>query len=351
MLPLILIVLAIVSGGAIVGVADAAVPGDALYTIDRTVEAIQLRLTTNPYDLAEFQEALHDERLEEIQDLAVRGDQEHIQQALEALDEILATMTPEPLAEYPGPGDEEPEEQEPSEEPPVYNNTGSYCSNLETSQHPTGAKLAERYGVDYADDIMHWFCQGFGFGEIDLAYTISLATEASVEDLFALKTGGMGWGEIQAFYGLKSKDAEDDEPEETEEPEPGEEEPEEQEPSEEPPVYNNTGSYCSNLETSRHPTGAKLANRYGVDYAKGIMHWFCQGYGFGEIDLAYTISKFAKVPVEEVFALRASGMGWGEIMKYYGMGGKSGQPPGQVDKDKKVKPEKEPKVKPTKKPK
>ena len=108
-----------------------------------------------------------------------------------------------------------------------------------------------------------------------------------------------------------------------------------------------TGAYCNGSDKGEHPTGAKLASRYGVAYAD-IMHWFCRRYGFGEIDLAYTIRDFAKVSVDEVFALRESGWGWGKIMKFYGMSGKNGQPPGQVDKDKdkdKVKPPKKPKKK------
>jgi hypothetical protein len=58
-----------------------------------------------------------------------------------------------------------------------------------------------------------------------------------------------------------------------------------------------------------HPTGMKLAQRYGVSYAE-IMHWFCDyHYGFGEIDLAYSLSRQYGKPVEEIFAMRASGMG------------------------------------------
>ena len=57
-----------------------------------------------------------------------------------------------------------------------------------------------------------------------------------------------------------------------------------------------------------------LAQRYGVPYEE-IMFWFCQHYGFGEIDLAYSLSRASGKTVEEVFAIRASGMGWGEIKK------------------------------------
>ncbi|MEJ2706771.1 MAG: DUF5666 domain-containing protein [Anaerolineales bacterium] len=62
--------------------------------------------------------------------------------------------------------------------------------------HPTGMTLAERYGVPY-EEIMGWFCQGFGFGEIDLAYSLSLQSGTPVEQIFQMKMDGMGWGNIK----------------------------------------------------------------------------------------------------------------------------------------------------------
>lgn len=65
-------------------------------------------------------------------------------------------------------------------------------------------------------------------------------------------------------------------------------------------------------DTWQHPEGLRLAARWGVSYNE-IMSWFCQGYGFGEIDLAYELAGQSGKPVAEVFAMRASGMGWGNI--------------------------------------
>ncbi len=75
----------------------------------------------------------------------------------------------------------------------------------------------------------------------------------------------------------------------------------------------------------QQPTGMKLAQRYGVPYEE-IMGWFCQHYGFGEIDLAYSLSQQYKKPVGDIFAMRASGLGWGEIKKALQKGGSSDQP-------------------------
>jgi hypothetical protein len=63
-----------------------------------------------------------------------------------------------------------------------------------------------------------------------------------------------------------------------------------------------------------HPEGMRLAQRWGVPYAE-IMGWFCQHFGFGEIDLAYGLSRQSGVPVAQIFAMRRSGLGWGEIKK------------------------------------
>lgn len=47
------------------------------------------------------------------------------------------------------------------------------------------------------------------------------------------------------------------------------------------------------------------------------MSRFCQGFGFGEVDRAYSLSRESDVPVsvETIFDVRRSGMGWGEIKK------------------------------------
>ncbi len=74
-----------------------------------------------------------------------------------------------------------------------------------------------------------------------------------------------------------------------------------------------------------HPTGMKLAQRYGVPYEE-IMYWFCQHFGFGEIDLAYSLSRQTGTPVEEIFAMKSSGMGWGNIKKSLLQGEKPGKP-------------------------
>jgi hypothetical protein len=77
---------------------------------------------------------------------------------------------------------------------------GVGCTGAEP--HPVGTSLAQRYGVAYAE-IMGWFCSGFGFGEIDLAYGLAEQTGTAVEEIFALRQSGLGWGQIKQHLGVK----------------------------------------------------------------------------------------------------------------------------------------------------
>jgi hypothetical protein len=64
------------------------------------------------------------------------------------------------------------------------------------------------------------------------------------------------------------------------------------------------------------------------------MGWFCQGFGFGEITQGYDLSRQYAVPVESIFNLRRSGLGWGQIRQQLAAGaltsgGSSPEHPGQ----------------------
>ncbi len=170
---------------------------------------------------------------------------------------------------------------------------------------PKGQTLAAQYGVPYVE-IMGWFCQGFGFGEIDLAYGLSLESGVPVMDIFALRQQGLGWGEIKRSLSVTPTPT-----------------------AASTPSTDLTVTPTLTLTTTPsgtetrdctgadpHPKGQSLADQYGVPYDE-IMGWFCQGFGFGEIDQAYGLSIQSGTPVSEIFALRQSGMGWGEIKKMF----------------------------------
>ena len=82
------------------------------------------------------------------------------------------------------------------------------------------------------------------------------------------------------------------------------------------PTVTSTAISCTG-NPDRQPEGLVLAQRYNVTYQE-IMGWFCQHYGFGEIDLAYSMSQQTGVPVTQIFDLRQSGLGWGQIKQQLG---------------------------------
>lgn len=84
------------------------------------------------------------------------------------------------------PPEEEPDEEGPSE--------GFYCQQSE-QQHPFGARLAERYGVDYAT-LQAWFCDGYGWGQIMLALQTGQVSGDDPGALLEERRGGAGWGQI-----------------------------------------------------------------------------------------------------------------------------------------------------------
>lgn len=73
--------------------------------------------------------------------------------------------------------------------------------------HPVAEALAAEFGYTY-DEIMGWYCDGFGFGEISRALLLERASEGAltVEDILALLLDGMGWGEIIQSAGLNIED-------------------------------------------------------------------------------------------------------------------------------------------------
>jgi len=70
------------------------------------------------------------------------------------------------------------------------------CDPETVQVQPEATRLAERYDVTY-EEIMTWFCLNYGFGEIDLAYSMSLEADMPVADIFAMRDSGMGWGLIK----------------------------------------------------------------------------------------------------------------------------------------------------------
>jgi hypothetical protein len=77
---------------------------------------------------------------------------------------------------------------------------------ISNTVHPVGQKLADKWvdvfeGPTY-DDIMAWFCEGYGFGEIQLVLRIAETEGVDPEVIFAMHTDDdMSWGAIQQELG------------------------------------------------------------------------------------------------------------------------------------------------------
>lgn len=80
--------------------------------------------------------------------------------------------------------------------------TATYVSCGSGNTHPVAARLADAFGVPYAE-IMEWHCKGFGFGEIARAYLLAEKGEGlTVTAIFAMRSAGQGWGSIVKDSGV-----------------------------------------------------------------------------------------------------------------------------------------------------
>ena len=204
------------AGAILVGAANAAAPGDLLYGLDRRLEALSLSLTTDPQSSNQLRQMVAQERLQEIQILAGRGDQATLDQALQSLNQEIEVAAgsgrgrslnaggnrPAQSQQAANQSDDDGDNEEDDDED---TNQGIYCNGGAENHHPAGDNLAEEHDVTY-EEIMDWFCQGNGFGEIDLAYRISQLAGVSVTEVFDLRASGLGWGQIFQQYELNGGD-------------------------------------------------------------------------------------------------------------------------------------------------
>lgn len=211
--------------------------------------------------------------------------------------------------------------------------------------HPVAERLADSYEnvVDY-DQIMGWFCDGFGLGEIKLALETSEGTGVSPGELLTESREMGGWGLVWQKYGLVGRGEDDDTGK----------------------LPDDEEGYCVGVDP--HPVAEKLSAEYGMAVDQ-IMEWFCEDkYGLGEIKLALETSRAlldegdaADATPGDLLAKRQEKMGWGEIWQELGMIGKPDRDeanPGAIEeagtgKDKPVPPglQKPKKPKPVKPPK
>ncbi len=210
---LLSILMVLVASGMLVSAADAAVPGDWMYSLDRAMDGLRLQLALDNRQKAYIERQLAQERLREAQILVRRGDTEYVEllrqesrlamQAAKAANPHFTRKTEKPtgktllptLVQQKG---QHLERVRPGQQDPT-------CSMTAAKQLPGGAKLAQRLAVNYSD-VLGWYCRGYGLGEIGLAYRISRVANVTVDDVFAQRLNGLDWGKIIQNYKIDGKE-------------------------------------------------------------------------------------------------------------------------------------------------
>jgi len=79
--------------------------------------------------------------------------------------------------------------------------SSSYCSGKKENDHPFAAAISETYGISVSD-VMGYFCDGFGFGEIMLALQTHQMNDEEISSMLDLRESGQGWGQIWQEMGI-----------------------------------------------------------------------------------------------------------------------------------------------------
>jgi len=207
---LLALLMVLVASGIFVSAADAAVPGDWMYGMDRAMDGLRLRLAWNAKEKAQIERQLAQERLREAQTLARRGEPSNAELLRqESRASMLAAIAADPQSARKtekatiAATQVEQNEQRLERKGQVKGNPN--CNGTATKHDPAGEKLAQHLGVSYSE-VMSWYCQGYDFSEITLAYRISRVKGVTVEEVFARRASGLGWEKILQKYGLNGKE-------------------------------------------------------------------------------------------------------------------------------------------------
>lgn len=219
----ILVIAAVVSlmaGGGVVYAADAAVPGDFLYSLDRAVEEVRVDLARDPEAAFRLQLRFAEERLEEAGELYAAGDAANVKNALAGYSESLQAAVRHMAGADETQGEalrlqlqaaaarheeafsnmdavDPAGEQEQTRD----RDRDGWCLEGTEAVHTVADDIATMYGYEYTE-VIGWFCDGAGLGEIMLAINISQETGIPVADLLARQDDGEGWGQIMQDYDL-----------------------------------------------------------------------------------------------------------------------------------------------------
>lgn len=213
-------VLALVaSTGAVAYAADESVPGDRLYPIDQAMEWAQLSLTSKPLATTELLLSFADERLLEAEELSAIGDEWNLEVALNSYGSTialvaqtlgrtesrdataLAALVDQSFSAHDDRLARIYQDIKVNEEDDTAVEEDEPAGCVDSDPHPVAVRLAEGYGVSQ-DQILAWFCDGYGLG--DIMYALSTGEEAGVVagDLLARKSELGRWVLVWQELGL-----------------------------------------------------------------------------------------------------------------------------------------------------
>jgi hypothetical protein len=138
-------------------------------------------------------------------------------------------------------------------------------------------------------DVLTLRGEGYGFGELAIAYFLARDSGLTVGEILELREGEMGWGEIAQYLDLPPSNRD-----------------------------RNLGQLVSGrlVISGTVPAGAqRLADRLGVD-PEDIAELLDEGAGYGTITVAYKLAgKLEGVTPAELVDQRLAGLSWGEIKR------------------------------------
>jgi hypothetical protein len=210
----LLILVAATGSAGLAYAADGAVPGEALYGLDRAVESARLAVTTRPGAKAHLLLAHASERLDEAAAVAPGGDPDKLSEAWAGYGASLAAMmqsTAMLAARGDGAAVDRVDEtlaghaqrwaqvldaagQSGASGTVAAGRGADACS--ERGLQEEAVQLARHYGIEY-DDVASWMCaHGHAPGEVLLAIEIGRAAGVPAGEMLRHREAGKEWGAI-----------------------------------------------------------------------------------------------------------------------------------------------------------
>ncbi len=169
----------------------------------------------------------------------------------------------------------------------------SAASAISHTEQVTGGQMIAGCLATFFDvpmtDVLTLRSEGYGFGEVAIAYFLAMDSGLTVDDILELREGDMGWGEIAQYLGLPPSNRD-----------------------------RNLGQLVSGrlVVSGTVPAGAqRLADRLGAD-GDDIAALLDEGASYGTIAVAYKLAgKLEGVTPSDLVDQRLAGMSWGEIKR------------------------------------